>query len=255
MTKGLIADVERAATHDGSGIRTVVFFKGCPLQCRWCHNPECISFKPQILYYPQKCIGCGMCDQGCFSGAKVVCGKEYDVDALMKEIMLDKDYYGTNGGVTFSGGEPLAQPEFLKHMLNACRKEKIGCAVETSLICYEEEILRKLDFVMADFKIWDSDIHKEYTNVPNDEIKNNFIKLNEIGIPMIVRTPVIPGVKQEIEKISEFLKKLNHVTQYELLPYHPMGNAKREALGMDSDGFCVPDREYMKELEQYAFIR
>lgn len=255
MTKGLIADVERAATHDGSGMRTVVFFKGCPLQCRWCHNPECISFKPQILYYPQKCIGCGMCDQGCFSGAKVVCGKEYDVDSLMKEILLDKDYYGTNGGVTFSGGEPLVQTKFLELMLNACRKEKIGCAVETSLIYYEEEILRKLDFVMADFKIWDSDIHKEYTNVPNDEIKNNFIRLNELGIPIIVRTPVIPSVKQEIEKISEFLKKLNHVTQYELLPYHPMGNAKREALGMEPDGFCVPDREYMKELEQYAFIR
>lgn len=255
MIKGMIADVERAAIHDGSGIRTAVFFKGCPLNCRWCHNPECISFEPQIMYYPEKCIGCGMCDKGCFSGAKVVCGKEYDSEMLMSEILLDKDYYGKNGGVTFSGGEPLAQREFLKLMLDECASHGIGCAVETSLIFYNEGIFKKLDFVMADFKIWDSGIHKEYTGVPNEKIKNNFCRLNELDIPIIVRTPVIPGVKQEINKISEFLKKLKNVRQYELLPYHPMGNTKRAALGMNSDGFSIPDREHMKELEQYAFVR
>lgn len=255
MIKGMIADVERAAIHDGSGIRTTVFFKGCPLNCSWCHNPECISFEPQIMYYPEKCIGCGMCDKGCFSGARVVCGKEYDSKMLMSEILLDKDYYGKNGGVTFSGGEPLAQQEFLKLMLDECASCDIGCAVETSLIFYNEEIFKKLDFVMADFKIWDSSIHKEYTGVANEKIKNNFCRLNELNIPIIVRTPVIPGVKQEINKISEFLKKLTNVRQYELLPYHPMGNTKRAALGMKPDGFNVPDREYMKELERYAFVR
>lgn len=251
----MIADIECAATHDGSGIRTTVFFKGCPLNCRWCHNPECIGFKPQMMYYPEKCIGCGKCDEGCFSGARVICGKEYDAETLMKEILLDKDYYGENGGVTFSGGEPLAQPEFLKLMLDDCRKQGIGCAVETSLIIYDEEIFGKLDFVMADFKIWDSGIHKEYTGVPNEVIKENFRKLNELNIPIIARTPIIPGVKQETDKISEFLKTLNNIKQYELLPYHPMGNAKRAALGMEPDGFKEPDREYMKELKQYAFVR
>lgn len=255
MTKGIIADVERASTHDGDGVRTVVFFKGCPLQCRWCHNPECIDFKPQLMYYPEKCIGCGMCDKGCFSGARVVCGKEYDADTLMKEILLDKDYYGTDGGVTFSGGEPLAQSGFLKLMIDECKKQNIGCAVETSLIYYDEEVFKGLDFIMADFKVWNSDIHREYTGVPNDEIKNNFRRIDELNIPIIARTPVITEVKQEIDKISEFLKSLNNIKQYELLPYHPIGNSKREALGIEPDGFKVPKKEYMKELEQYAFVR
>lgn len=255
VIKGIIADTERAATHDGSGIRTTVFFKGCPLNCRWCHNPECIDFKPQMMHYPEKCIGCGKCDEGCFSGARVICGKEYNTDTLMKEILLDKDYYGENGGVTFSGGEPLAQPEFLKLMIEECKNEGIGCAVETSLFYYNEEIFKKLDFVMADFKIWDSGIHKEYTGVPNERIKENFRKLNKLDIPIIARTPVIPGVRQEIDKISVFLKNLQNVKQYELLPYHPMGNSKRVALGMQPDGFAVPTKEYMKELNKYAFVR
>lgn len=112
MTKGLIADIQRASFHDGDGIRTTVFFKGCPLRCAWCHNPECISFERQTLYYPQKCIGCGKCDEGCFSGAKVVCGKEYNSEELLCEILQDAVYYGDNGGVTFSGGEPMAQKIF-----------------------------------------------------------------------------------------------------------------------------------------------
>lgn len=255
MIKGMIADIERAAIHDGSGIRTTVFFKGCPLHCRWCHNPECIIFEPQVMYYPEKCIGCGMCDKGCFLGARVVCGEEYGVERLMSEILLDEDYYGETGGVTFSGGEPLAQREFLNIMIDECTRHNIGCAVETSLLIYDEEIFNKLDFVMADFKIWDSDIHKEYTGVSNEKIKSNFCRLNDLGIPIIARTPIIPGINQETDKISEFLKTLTNVRQYELLPYHPMGNAKRAAMGMESDGFNVPDREYMKELEQYAFVR
>ena len=255
MIKGMIADIERAATHDGSGIRTTVFFKGCPLNCRWCHNPECIGFKPQMMFYPEKCIGCGKCDEGCFSGARVICGKEYDGESLMKEILLDKDYYRESGGVTFSGGEPLAQPEFLKLMIDECKNEGIGCAVETSLFYYDEEIFKQLDFIMADLKIWDSDIHKEYTGVHNKRIKENFVRLNKLDIPIIARTPIIQSVSQGIDKISEFLKVLKNVKKYELLPYHPMGNAKRAALGMDTDGFKVPGRDYMKELNKYAFVR
>ena len=108
---------------------------------------------------------------------------------------------------------------------------------------------------MADFKIWDSDIHKEYTGVPNERIKENFVRLNKLDIPIIARTPIIPGVKQGIDKISEFLKDVKNVRQYELLPYHPMGNSKRAALGMQSDGFTIPKKEYMKELKRYAFVR
>lgn len=255
MNKGIVADIERASTHDGYGTRTVVFFKGCPLSCRWCHNPECISPKPQMLFYPEKCIGCGQCDKGCFSGAKVICGKEMTPEGLLAEIVQDKPYYGRDGGVTFSGGEPLYQKDFLRETMELCRKNEIGCAIETSLVYFDEEIFKKSDFVMADFKIWDNDIHKQYTGQGNGVIKENFRKLNSLGIPIIARTPVIPEIRQDISEISKFLKSLDNVVQYELLPYHCLGNEKRRALGEKPDGFSIPGKAYMKELEKYAYIR
>ncbi len=255
MIKGLIADIQRASIHDGDGVRTTVFFKGCPLSCRWCHNPECISFEKEILYYPEKCIHCGMCDKGCFSGSRVVCGKSMTADEVLSEIMLDVPYYGKNGGVTFSGGEPFAQGKFLNACIDKCRENKINCAVETSLIYFDENVFGKLDFVMADLKIWNSDLHKKYTGTGNERIIKNFENLNKLNIPIIARTPVIPEINQEIDKISSFLKTLSNVRKYELLPYHPLGNSKRKALGQKADGFSVPSKEYMKELEKYAYIR
>ncbi len=144
MIKGLIADIQRASIHDGDGVRTTVFFKGCPLSCKWCHNPECISFEKEILYYPEKCIHCGMCDKGCFSGARVVCGKSMTADEVLSEIMLDVPYYGDTGGVTFSGGEPFAQGKFLNACIDKCKENGINCAVETSLMYFDEEIFKKL---------------------------------------------------------------------------------------------------------------
>ena len=131
----------------------------------------------------------------------------------------------------------------------------INCAAETSLIYFDEEVLKKLDFVMADLKIWDSNLHKEYTAVGNETIVENFKRLNTLNIPIIARTPVIPEINQGIEKISAFLKTLENVRKYELLPYHPLGNSKRKALGLPPDGLSVPTKEYMKELEKYAYIR
>ena len=255
MINGLVADIQRASIHDGDGVRTTVFFKGCPLSCRWCHNPECISFEKEILYYPEKCIHCGMCDKGCFSGARVVCGKSMTADEVLSEIMLDVPYYGKNGGVTFSGGEPFAQGKFLNACIDKCKENKINCAVETSLIYFDENVFGKLDFVMADLKIWNSDLHKKYTGTGNERIIQNFENLNKLNIPIIARTPVIPEINQEIDKISSFLKSLSNVRKYELLPYHPLGNSKRKALGQKADGFSVPSKEYMKELEKYAYIR
>ena len=253
--KGIVADIQRASVHDGPGIRTTVFLKGCPLHCAWCHNPECIDYKPQTMYYPDKCIGCGLCDKGCFSGARVICGKEMTVEEVMKQVLLDKDYYGEAGGVTISGGEPLAQREFLCALLDACKVADIHTAIETSLIYYDEDIFRKVDLVMADLKIWNDEVHKQYTGVSNEKIKEHFIRLNQLGVPIIVRTPVIPEISQGIENISEFLKQLENVKQYELLPYHPLGGAKRQALGLEADGFSIPSADYMKELEKYVFIR
>lgn len=255
MSKGIVADIQRASVHDGPGIRTTVFLKGCPLRCAWCHNPECIDMRPQTMYYPEKCIGCGLCDKGCFSGAKVICGKEMSVQEVLNEVLLDRDYYGTEGGITVSGGEPFAQSRFLGELIDACRAERISCAVETSLIIYDEEILKKLDLVMTDLKIWDNELHKKYTGVENTKIKEHLKRFNALGIPIIVRTPVIPEIEQEIREISEFLRPLENVKQYELLPYHPLGNEKRKALQMAEAPFTVPSAEYRKELEQYVFIR
>ena len=134
MKTGLISDIQRASTHDGEGYRTTVFFKGCPLKCKWCHNPETIKPTPEILAYPEKCIGCNMCDKGCFSGARVVCGKEMTANELLNEILLDFPYYTNGGGVTFSGGEPLMQRDFLLEIINLCKDKGISVAIETSLI-------------------------------------------------------------------------------------------------------------------------
>ena len=255
MVKGLVTDIQRASFHDGDGIRTTVFLKGCPLSCLWCHNPECISFEKEIMAYPEKCIGCGLCNEGCYSGAKVVCGKEMTAQEVYNEIKLDIPYFGDNGGVTISGGEPMAQKEFTKELIKVCKENGLNCAIETSLIIYDEDVFKSLDFIMADLKIWDDKEHKKYTGVSNKEIIENFKRLDSIGIPIIVRTPVIPGVNQEIDKISEFLKGLINVIEYELLPYHPLGQGKAKALGKEITEFEIPTTEYMKELEKYAFIR
>lgn len=255
MKSGLIADIERASNHDGDGLRTVVFFKGCPLSCAWCHNPECINTGVQTLFYPEKCIHCGMCEKGCYSGARVTCGKQYTPQELVFEISQDKAYYANGGGVTFSGGEPLMQREFLLETIKLCGQNGIKSAVETSLIYFDREIFSMLDFVMADLKIWDCDTHKKYTGVPNDVIKQNFKELDKLNIPIIARTPVIPEINQGIDKISAFLRELSNVKKYELLPYHALGLSKSAALGITQQYFTAPDAAYMNEVNKYAFIR
>lgn len=254
----LVADIQRMSVDDGPGIRTTVFFKGCPLRCAWCHNPECISFEPQTLFYADKCIHCGKCADGCYSGARVVCGTPMTARQILDEIVADRDYYGEDGGVTFSGGEPLARAEFLKTAVDLCAAEGINRAVETSLIYYNDEIegiMKKLNLVMADLKIWDDKVHRQYTGVGNEAIKRHFEYLNRLGVPIIARTPVIPGIDQGIDMISEFMCGLNNVTKYELLPYHPLGISKKAALGEEPMRFEIPNEEYMKELEKYVFIR
>ncbi len=256
MTRtAIIADIQRASVHDGPGLRTTVFFKGCPLRCEWCHNPECISSTPETLLYPDKCIGCGRCAEGCYSGARVLCGREMTSDALLAEILLDKAYYGKDGGVTFSGGEPLLQKDFLLEIIGKCKAEGVNTAVETSLFIYDETVFCSLDLVMADLKIWDNETHRRYTGVPSDVIKEHFARLDKLGVPIIARTPIIPEIEQGISEISEFLGGLENVIKYELLPYHPLGESKRAALGLAPSEFSVPTREFMKEQSKYVFLR
>lgn len=256
--KAVVADIERASIHDGPGIRTVVFFKGCPLNCAWCHNPECIDPNPQEMFYPEKCIGCGRCKYGCFSGAKVICGREMTAEDIFKEISADKAYYSQDGGVTFSGGEPLMQRDIVKELVKRCKKENINTAAETSLFLFDAELLGSLDFIMADFKIFDSNKHRKYTGVPNEVIKENFLRLDKLNVPFIVRTPVIPGVNDtadEISKIRNYIKKLKNIKGYELLPYHPLGVSKQKALGLPETRFNVPANEEMEKLKGYADLR
>jgi len=256
--KGMITDITRASTHDGPGIRTVVFTKGCPLNCAWCHNPETISPEVQILKYPEKCIGCGFCDKGCFAGAKVVCGKEMTVFEVMKPILEDRGYYKNGGGVTISGGEPMLQKEFTSALVDACRSEGIHTGVETSFIIYDEEIFKKLDLIMFDVKLPDDERHLKWCGVPFHKIKENILRACELGIPMLARTPVIPGANGDAEtiaEISEFLKAIPTVYKYELLPYHPLGISKRKALDMPVTDFEKPTKSLMEELNKYAFVR
>lgn len=253
--KAVITDIERASVHDGPGIRTVVFFKGCPLHCVWCHNPECIASEPEVMLYPEKCIGCGQCDKGCYSGARVICGRVMNEDEIFAQILLDKDYYNKDGGVTFSGGEPMLHREAVAVLADMCRENGIGTAIETSLIIFDEAVLKKMDLVMCDFKIWDSAKHEKYTGVSNEKIKENFKKLDALGIPFIARTPIIPGIndtKEEIGAIRDFLKGFKNITAYELLPYHPLGESKKKALGQEELRFEVPKKEKMEELKHYA---
>ena len=222
---------------------------------RWCHNPECIGGDEEILFYPEKCIGCGACENGCFAGARVSCGKDRTEEKLLGEILSDRAYYGVEGGVTFSGGEPLMQKDFLLRMLRRCKESGIHTALETSLFIMDEEVFGSVDLVMADLKIWDSALHEKHVGVKNEGIKENFKILNELNVPVIARTPVIPEIDQGIPEISAFLQNLKNVTQYELLPYHPLGVSKAKALGRNQREFSVPTTETMKELERYAFLR
>ena len=255
MVSGIVADIERFSTHDGPGIRTVVFLKGCPLKCAWCHNPECIAFEPETLLYPEKCIHCGQCESGCYTGARVVCGKEMTVDQVMEQILMDRAYYGNLGGVTFSGGEPQCQPEFLSALIDACKKENIHTAIETSMIVIHPEILSKLDLIMADVKVMDDEIHQAFTGVSNGAILKNFRKADELNVPIIVHTPVVPGVnadKESILAIRDFVKTLKNAKKLELLPYHPLGVDKGRASGHLERTFGGDSEQRLNEVKERA---
>ncbi len=253
--KTLVTEIQRFSIHDGPGIRTTVFLKGCPLRCEWCHNPECISAEGEEFFYPDKCIGCGKCHLGCYAGARVPCGKEMTPDEVLREIMEDFSYYGEEGGVTISGGEPLMHREFTLALVKLCRDAGIRVALETTMYRFDEEILSLVDFLMVDLKIFDSEEHKRYTGIGNEKIKENIIKANSLGIPIWVRTPVMVGVndtEHNIINTKNFLLPLENVRRYELLGYHPLGVSKARALGKEQREFSAPDKERFEELKRYA---
>ena len=288
MKSGLITDIQRFSLNDGPGIRTTVFFKGCNMRCEWCHNPETISHKKELMLYSNKCIGCGKCFEvcpvgvhkvvdgahvidrssctlcgrcveGCYAEALVFSAKEMTSDEIMNEILQDKVYYDeSNGGVTLSGGEVSCQKELALEIIAKCKENGIKTAIETNLLIpYEDikELLEAVDLVMFDIKIFDCEKHKEHTGVSNASVLKNAKKLDELGVPYIVRTPLIPGItdgEDNLSEIAKFLAPSKNLLYYEILNFNPLGSSKYKSLdAKDAFADARPfSNEVLKNLEK-----
>jgi pyruvate formate lyase activating enzyme len=227
----------RYSVHDGPGIRTTVFFKGCPLSCKWCHNPESIEQKPQQIFNAKKCIKCGHCDN-CPTGARETIGYEITLADLMKEINKDILFYEqSNGGVTFSGGEPLYQAEFLLEALKACKEDRVNTAIDTSGFCDTEAILKaseKANYFLYDLKFIDNEKHEKYCGGSNEIVLKNLEHISQARAKILIRIPVIPSINddlQEMTGIFEFIKGIKNIETIHLLPYHNIQTDKYNRIG------------------------
>ncbi len=290
--QGTITEIQRFSVHDGPGIRTTVFLKGCNLRCFWCHNPETHRPEPELQLQLERCIGCGAClavcetgahqmvdgeraferelcvacgrcAQECYAEALTLVGRRVDVAEVMREVMADRPFYeNSGGGVTLSGGEPLLQPAFCEALLGACRAEGIHTAIETAAnVPWERisELLPLVDLVMLDVKVLDQAVHRQATGVGNERILANVERLGATDKPLIVRTPVIPGVNDEpetIAAIAQFAARLPRLVYYELLPFHPMAASKYDGLGRDYAARSLkrPTPESMEQLAEAARV-
>lgn len=256
--KGLISEIQKSSVHDGPGFRTVVFMKGCNMRCAWCHNPETVYSKEEMLYDPGKCIGCGQCESGCYGGARIKSGKTMNIEQVLEIIREDRPYYKNQGGVTLSGGEPLCQIEFAEALLTQCRNQGIHTALETNLNFDLELVLRAgrlADLIMCDCKIYDEELHRHYTGCSNGKILRNILELDQLGIPILVRTPVIQGVncnENEIHQIAGHLSGMKNLLGYELLTYHPLGLSKPNSEHFVPVQFEKPSKEEMRSLARTA---
>ena len=273
MSQAILFDIERNSYVDGPGIRTTVFFKGCNLKCAWCHNPESQSFHPQMMFYADKCIGCGKCRQVCAQpeactlcgkcalycpkDARKVCGKEYTLEKVLSEIRKDIPFYETSGGgVTFSGGECMLQIDFMEDILKKCKQLGIHTAVDTAgYVPYErfERILPYTDLFLYDVKLFNSQKHKQFTSVDNELILENLQKLLLSGAKLWIRIPVIANVNDdldEMQRIKAFLDRCGKPEKVELLPDHAMGENKYRALGQEPQLFSKPTDEKLKQLKE-----
>ena len=254
----MIFHVMRFALHDGPGIRTTVFFKGCPLSCRWCHNPESQSFVPEALYYEERCIHCGDCLRACPDSVAVescrrctacvaacpaearrAAGRAMTAGEILDEIERDRIFFDeSGGGATFSGGEPLSQPALLEWLLAACRERRIHTAIETCGAAPRAALLRAAslcDLLLFDVKLLDPVRHREFTGASNANILENLRALAAVRGDTVARIPVVPGVNDRAEDVRGFRDFFAAVrpARIELLPYHRAGSEKYRSLGRD----------------------
>jgi pyruvate formate lyase activating enzyme len=273
MAKGVIFDIKEFSVFDGPGIRKTIFLKGCPLNCFWCHNPEGISFDKEIMVRIASCINCGRCSRSCLKTScdacgdcvemcplhlRSVCGIEIEADALVEMLKKDIDFFDrTGGGVTLSGGEPLAQAEFLTEMLE--KLQTVHTAVETSghaPIQVFNTIMNLADLILFDMKHADPEIHREITGKDNSLILRNLKSLIDSGKDFIVRIPVIPGVNDSEDNhndIAGLLADAKNVIRVEFLPYHRTAGAKYSMVGRTYDPLfdeAARPRVFRKEFEK-----
>ena len=285
-----IFNIQKFSTHDGDGVRTTIFFKGCPLRCMWCHNPESQHYYKELIFHHHKCTACGRCvakcKQGansivdgkivfdrskctacgvctdwCITEARELAGKEYTVDALVKEAMKDKIFYEqSGGGVTLSGGEVMAS-QHMDYVEEVCRKlheNGVSVFIDTSGYTDYENLKRILPYVdvfLYDIKVMDPEDHKKYIGVDNSLILENLKKLSDEGAGLYIQLPIIQQVNatdEHIESVIHFLKENNiHARQVNLLPYHDIGKGKYASLDMEyhDDEMSVPVSELMEHFK------
>ena len=293
ISKALVFDIKRFAVHDGYGLRTTVFFKGCPLRCKWCQNPEGLSSQRRPIYFENSCIHCQRCVEfskknqikyennrpyfnlqyeGTFDNLVKACpgnairydSEAYDIKQLMEKIKEDRVFFRDDGGVTFSGGEPLMQGEFLYEILKACQEEKIYTAIETTMYGSLElikKILPYLDLIYIDLKVFDEKRHMELTNVSSKMIKQHieYILESEYRNKVIIRTPLIPtmtATDHNIKSIANFLVNIYPEVKYELLNYNPLAFAKYELVDLEYEvdkQLKMFDKEQMEHFHQLVY--
>lgn len=278
-----IFDIQRGSYVDGPGIRTTVFMKGCNLGCAWCHNPESQNAKPQRMFYKNKCVLCGKCVTVCPSGALTfdnspvlnpekctlcgkcalwcpadaisVCGKTMDTETVFREVRKDKAFYETSGGgVTVSGGECMLYPDFVAELLDKCKKDGIGTAVDTAgnvPFGSLEKVTPFTDIFLYDIKCVTPEAHKKFTCVVNNRILDNYKLLISLGKRVIVRVPMTTECSandEEFPKIAAFLNEYKP-EKVELLPYHALGENKYRAIGREPEIFHAPSKEDMERFK------